>query len=164
MKWYAILGSLFIFSCSIFSYGKEYQWDHAKTTQEEIQAAVKKAAAEFNFAIRGIAKRRLTKSTQPYETLSLTIEGKKVIFERNGADRLEATIDGPAVEWLEYQVTFKKLPDGRICQTFTADDGSRENIYHFSDDGNVTIEVKVESKKLKEPILFKLVYQPKKSQ
>lgn len=137
----------------------EYKYVADSALQKQLTQAIEKAAKEFNFAIRGIARRRLTTSTRPYEVLELTLDDKQVFFQRDGKDPLKATIGEAPVKWLDYQVDFARREDGALVQRFIAEDGNRQNVYRFEEDGKILfIDVKVGSPKLKAPIEFTLKY------
>lgn len=138
---------------------EQYRWNGSAETKEQLKQTIERASKEFNFMIRKIAVGRLKKVTSPYETIYFKVEGDTVIFERDGADRIEGKIGGPAVTWLgEYQVTFERLADGRIKQSFVAEDGTRENVYRLKEDGTLEIDVTIKTDKLKNPLTFTLVY------
>ena len=82
-----LLSLLFLFS-ALSAWGGTYVNSTPKELQDKLAAAVESAAKEFNFAIRGVARRRLQKSTRPYDKLFLELDGERVTFERNGSDRL----------------------------------------------------------------------------
>ncbi|MBR0459543.1 MAG: hypothetical protein IJJ26_09925 [Victivallales bacterium] len=145
---------------SLAAHAVDYQWDHNPEDTKNLQAQVAKAAKEFNFVIRKIASGRLTKATTPYEKLVLVLDGDKVTFERDGADKLEAVIGQP-VSWLGNQVQFQREADGRLKQSFTAEDGSREFLYTFEPDGNLKVDITLKSSKLKAPIRYSLHYNKK---
>lgn len=140
-------------------YAEQYRWNGSAETKEQLKETIEQASKEFNFMIRKIAVSRLKKVTSPYETIFFKVEGDTVIFERDGADRIEGKIGGPAVTWLkDYQVTFERLADGRIKQSFVAEDGTRENVYRIKEDGTLEIEVTIKTDKLKKPLTFTLIY------
>lgn len=154
-----LLSLLFLFS-ALSAWGGTYVNSTPKELQDKLAAAVESAAKEFNFAIRGVARRRLQKSTRPYDKLFLELDGERVTFERNGSDRLAGVLGGEAVEWLGNQVTFRRRDiDGALVQTFTAEDGVRTNVYRFEEDGKVLhLDITVKSPKLKSPLVYTLQY------
>ncbi len=155
----SIFSLLFLFS-ALTAWGGTYINATPKELQDKLTATVETAAKEFNFAIRGVARRRLQKSTRPYDKLVLEIDGDRVTFERNGADRMTGLIGGPAVAWLENQVTFtRRESDGALVQTFTAEDGVRTNVYRFAEDGKTLfLDITVKSPKLSAPLVYTLQY------
>ncbi len=124
-------------------------------------AAVEKASKEFNFAIRGIARKRLQKSSRPYRTIRLEVsEDGTVVFEREGTDAITAKIGGEAVSWLENQVSFaRREGDSALVQTFRAEDGVRTFVYRMEpEEKGFFLDVKLESPKLDAPLEYTLHY------
>lgn len=124
-------------------------------------AAVEKASKGFNFAIRGIARKRLQKSSRPYRTIRLEVsEDGTVVFEREGTDAITAKIGGEAVSWLENQVSFaRREGDAALVQTFRAEDGVRTFVYRMEpEEKGFFLDVKLESPKLDAPLEYTLHY------
>lgn len=152
---------LCLFALNVFA--AEYKWDNSPKDAAALKEKVAIASKEFNWAIRKIASSRLTKATAPYQTIELTIEDGQVTFSRNGKDRVTTTFGAAPVKWFEdTKVTFEKLADGRVKQNFLAEDGRREFLYKFEDDGSFTVTISLFSEKLSKPISYNLKYQPVK--
>lgn len=158
----AILAIFFMAAMLMPLSAAEYKWENNPQDTAALEKSVAKAAREFNFVIRKIASSRLRKATTPYKTITLTINDDKVAFARDGKDPINAVIGGPAVQWLDNKVTFVRLSNGSLKQTFIAEDGQREFLYVFNADGSLTIKVKLASEKLKNPMEYTLKYVPVK--
>ena len=149
--------------CAITIGATEYKWDNSPKDTAALKEKVAVASKEFNWAIRKIASSRLTKATAPYQTIELAVEENRVVFSRNGANRIETTFGAAPVKWFEdTKVTFEKLEDGRVKQSFLAEDGRREFLYKFEEDGSLTVTISLFSEKLKAPLSYQLKYQPVK--
>ncbi len=146
-------------------YTGKYQWKETPEAKAALEKAVDAGAQQITWALRKIARGRLTDTTKPYAGISLTVKDGNVVFERNGTNPIVAKTDGKPVSWKredgkDYKVTFSIEPNGALKQTFTADDGVRENVFTLSPDGKtLTMAVSVASKKLKQPVTFSLDYQ-----
>ena len=149
--------------CAFTLVATEYKWDNSPKDSAALKEKVTAASKEFNWAIRKIASSRLTKATAPYQTIELTIDGDRVAFSRNGKDRVETTFGATPAKWFEdTKVTFEKLADGQVKQNFLAEDGRREFLYKFEEDGSLAVTISLFSEKLKAPIVYQLKYLPVK--
>lgn len=149
---------------TITAFSAEYVLDNTPELTKKLEASVEAASKEFNFAIRGIARKRLRQTTKPYDTLRLDVNGDTVLFERNGKDPVTATVNGDAVPWLkDYMISFtRRDTDNALVQKFAAEDGDRENVYRFGNDARLLfIDVKIISPKLDKPVTFTLQYKEK---
>ena len=159
MKKLALL--LCLFALTLF--GAEYQWDNSPKDAAALKEKVALASKSFNWAIRKIASSRLTKATAPYQTIELTIDGDRVTFSRNGKDRVTTTFGAAPVKWFEdTKVTFEKLADGQVRQNFLAEDGRREFLYKFGEEGSLAVTITLHSEKLSGPLSYHLKYTPVK--
>ncbi len=146
------------------AYAGKYKWKETPEAKAALEKAVDAGAQQITWALRKIARGRLTDTTKPYTSIRLAIKGNEITFERNGTNPILAKTDGKAVTWKredgkEYQVVFSITANGALKQTFTADDGVRENVFTLSPDGKVlTMQASVSSKKLKQPVIFSLEY------
>ena len=159
MKFLATLLCIF----AVTSFAAEYQWDNSPKDAAALKEKVAIASKEFNWAIRKIASSRLTKATTPYQNIELAIDGDRVAFSRNGKNRVETTFGAAPVKWFEdTKVTFEKLADGQVKQNFLAEDGRREFLYNFAEDGSLAVTISLFSEKLAKPIVYQLKYLPVK--
>lgn len=146
-------------------YAGRYQWKETPEAKAALETAVDAGARQITWALRKIARGRLADTTKPYTSINMAIENDKITFERNGTNPIVAKTDGKPVDWKredgkKYQVAFSIDANGALKQTFTADDGVRENLFVLSPDGKtLTMKASVSSKKLKQPVTFSLEYQ-----
>jgi hypothetical protein len=146
------------------AYAGKFQWKESPEARAALEKAVDAGAQQVTWALRKIARGRLTETTKPYVSISMTIKADQIVFERNGTNPITARTDGKAVKWKredgkEYLVAFAVEADGVLKQTFTADDGVRENRFTLSPDGRIlTMQASVSSKKLRQPVVFSLEY------
>ncbi len=144
-------------------FATNYKWDNSPKDTDALKEKVAAASKQFNWAIRKIASKRLTKATAPYQAIELTINENQVTFSRNGANRIETTFGAAPVKWFEdTKVTFEKLNDGRVKQSFLAEDGKREFLYKFEEDGSLLVTISLFSEKLSGPLTYTLKYLPVK--
>jgi hypothetical protein len=152
------------FAAEADAYTGNYQWKETPEAKAALEKAVDAGAQQVTWALRKIARGRLTDTTKPYASIKLAIKDGGISFERNGANPIVAKTDGKAIDWKRedgkaYKVAFSVEADGVLKQTFTADDGVRENRFSLSPDGKtLTMKASVSSKKLKVPVTFTLDY------
>lgn len=129
----------------------------------DVEQAIERGTEDLNFLIRGIARRRLRGTTQPYRTIRIQRSDGEIATIYDGREPIRSPADGRAVTWRREDGEVLQLStrerDGALVQTFVAEDGTRENAFRVSDDGStLTLTVTVRSDRLPEPIVFDLVY------
>ena len=141
----------------------EGSWIWVERESDSIDRAIERGVADLGFVIRPVARRRLRSTTQPYRRIRLDLAHGDVATEYDGREPIRSPADGSVTRWqredgemLELATT---LRDGVLVQTFTATDGSRENAFSPSTDGErLTLRVTIRSDRLPDPIVYRLVY------
>ena len=129
---------------------------------EEIRPVVERTVSKMNFLIRGIARSRLMKTqiVFPRITVSSTASEFRVAHV-NGTDiahrDLATGVKAKAPDGSD--ITVRLSPGPPLIQRYESNDGKRENIYTLSTDGSkLSVDVRITSPKLPEPIRYRLVY------
>jgi len=137
---------------------------------EKVVAAINAGTARMNFIKRPIARSRLKKTNlPPYGVVRISHTPTEVSIDMDGRAPILTPADGKTIKW-------KRPEDGEILdvntvwesgtlkETFVAGDGSRENLFSISPDGEVmTMQVTIRSPQLGTPIVYKLDYRRKAS-
>lgn len=151
-------------SASAAEWAGVYRWSETPADQAAVTAAVANGCAQVNFAIRLIARKRLTESTRPHKQLTFKLAEGQISCLRDNDNPIVTPADGSAIEWKRIDgKTFKvaqKMDDAGLKQIFIDDDGStRTNIYTLDATGAVLqMQAELSSKSLKQPIGFTLTY------
>lgn len=138
-------------------------WTYVAQSGDVIGDAIERGTADMNFVTRPIARRRLRATNSPYATMEIRVGGGSVTTLLEGRD-VTSPADGRAIAWTRedgevMQVATSLRDDGTLVQTFTAQDGSRENVYSVSPDGRrLTLQVTIRSERLPSPITYRLLY------
>ncbi|NEX92768.1 hypothetical protein [Caulobacter sp. 17J65-9] len=137
-------------------------WTLDAAASDDVGAAVDKAIAPMNFAIRPIAKSRLMKTNPVYKTLGITLPPGKISVSFDGYPPAVGPADGSTVKWKrrdgEVLDLSNRIAGGQLIQTFGAPDGTRKNVYSVGADGRMTMAATVTSSKLPKPLTYKLVF------
>lgn len=126
------------------------------------RAAIDRAIDGLFFAIRGIARSRLSDGTSIDPTVAISF-GKGTIRVRvPQAPEAVSPDSGAAIDYVsdgEKSKLSQRLVAGKLTQVFAADDGRRTNEFTLSPDGaTLTERVVVTSPKLSAPVIYVLTY------
>ena len=134
-----------------------------RQASDNVATAINAAVARMSFVTRPIARGRLTRTNAPYERIVISYSTSQVslTFDRRAA--IVTPANGTPTAWTredgERFMVSTEWENGRLEQTFRADDGSRENVFTLSGDGaTLTMNVTVTSPRLPRPLTYKLVY------
>lgn len=134
-----------------------------RSASDDVNRAIETAVGRMNFVTRPIARGRLRRTNQPYQrvVISHTQQQVSVITDNRAAIRTPA--NGTPIKWRredgEMLDVSTEWENGRLEQTFAAEDGRRVNVYSLSADGRtLTMEVTITSGRLPQPLRYKLVY------
>ncbi len=136
--------------------------------EAKVVAAITSGTASMNFIKRPIARSRLKKTNlPPYGTVRIAHTPTEVSIDMDGRAPILTPADGKTIKW-------KRPEDGEILdvntvwegsalkETFVAGDGSRENLFTPSADGQtMTMQVTIRSPQLKQPIVYRIDYRRK---
>ncbi|HEX8701795.1 MAG TPA: hypothetical protein VF815_23405 [Myxococcaceae bacterium] len=130
---------------------------------DDVNAAIERAIARMNMVKRPIARGRLKKTTQPYQQMVIEQTSSEVTTTMNNLKPISTPVNGTPIQWTrEDGETFDvstQWDNGKLKQTFKAEDGQRVNAFSLSPDGSMlTMDVTVTSSKLSRPLLYKLVF------
>lgn len=151
---------------TIADFHGNYRFVGGATQRADLEAAIEAAANQLSAAIRGIGRKRLTKTNPIDDTLDIVIAGDKVttIFE-TGFDAT-CVIDGPTVKWSNkkgdsYKVRVR-AKGSKLVQIIEGDDGVKTTVFVLSaDKKRLTVHHKITADRLKEPMTYRLSYSRK---
>lgn len=135
----------------------------AEQGSDNIGEAINGAIGEMNFVVRQVARGRLKKTNVPYRKISIAHSPDKITVTTNERNAVVTPANGTPVKWEredgEVMNVSTEWENGKLEQTFRAEDGQRVNVYSLSGDGNtLTMNVVITSPKLPDPLTYKLVY------
>lgn len=142
-----------------------YSWSGAPEDKTSMSQAVVQAASHVPAIIRPIVRRKIVAVVVPYKSIEMAVTNGVITFNRNASDQpITAEIGGKAVKYARSSdgklsdVTF--VTDGeKLRQTYTNDDGSRENLFSLSEDGRLlTMEVTIRPRIISSSISLTLTY------
>lgn len=131
---------------------------------DNVNRAIETVTARMNFALRPIARGRLRRTNQPYQRVSISHTSTHVTIATDQRAPLVTPANGAPVDWTRPEDGEKlkvstEWENGRLEQTFMAEDGRRVNTYSISPDGRtLTLEVAVSSPRLRAPLTYTLRY------
>jgi hypothetical protein len=130
---------------------------------DDINRAIETAVARMSFVTRPIARGRLRRTNAAYEQVVVAFTPAQVSTRFDARAPVESPANGQPVKWRrEDGETFDlttEWQNGRLVQTFRADDGSRVNTYSVSADGQtLTMHVTLRSPRLPAPVEYDLVF------
>ncbi len=136
-------------------------YTYVEAESDDIKAAIEQAVAKMNFITRPIARGRLTRTNEPYRTLTIQQSGSQVTIIRDEMAPIVAAPDGNPIKWTREDGEVLDLTtqwvDETLDQTFIADDGQRKNVFTLSPDGGtLEMHVTVTSPRLSAPLTYTL--------
>lgn len=149
------------------SAGGALEWNHRYAGGDEgraaIEGAIDEATEDMNAMIRGVARRRLREANPVLEDIGFSLGGDPLRASYVGGRIIETPASGAAVDWVDpFGDTVKvsqRWSDRELVQHMFDDDGSRTNVYRFSEDGQrMTMSVTIESPRLPKAIRYRLEY------
>jgi hypothetical protein len=130
---------------------------------ENVHDAIDAAVRPMNRITRPIARRRLRGTNVAYARVVIATSGGQHSIQFDERAAVVSPADGTAIRWRredgeDFDVT-QRVTNGRLEQRFVAEDGSRTNVFTLSPDGNtLTMQVIIESPRLRDPLVYRLVY------
>jgi hypothetical protein len=129
---------------------------------DDIAPAINRAVRRLNFAIRPIARGRLTESSRPFPWVEIRIQDGQatVTTERTS---VASPLDGSQVTWTnptgQSMEVSSSLADGALRRTVHTEQADRVTVYTLDPGGDrLTLAVRLTSPRLAEPIVYNLVY------
>jgi hypothetical protein len=126
------------------------------------RAAIDRAIDSLFFAIRGIARSRLSTETRIDPWVQFSFErGSIRVHLASGPDAV-APETGAAVDYLsdgEHSKLTERVGGGKLVQVFSTDEGRRTNEFSLAPDNTtLTEKVVISSPKLSAPLVYVLTY------
>lgn len=151
---------------TIADFHGNYRFVGGSAQRSDLEAAIEAAASQLSAAIRGIGRKRLTKTNPIDDTLDIVIAGDKVttIFE-TGFDAT-CVLDGATVHWSSskgdaYKVRVR-AKGSKLVQIIEGEDGVKTTVFVLSaDKQKLTVHHKITADRLPEPMTYKLSYSRK---
>ncbi len=146
-------------------------WTLNREQSDNINDKIDLAVEPMNFVVRQFARPRLRGTNTAYPRVVITYDEQNIRVDRQDQPSVSSPANGHPVLWeretgetcLELhgdcvRVTHS-LENGRLEQTYTAEDGKRINVFASSSDGNtLTMDVTLTSPRLAAPLVYRLVY------
>lgn len=141
----------------------EGRYTYAAGPGDPIGDAIERGIRDMSFVTRPIARRRLRNTNQPYRTIEVALVDGTVATRYDGRPAIVSPADGAAAPWMrdgEPLTVTTRFEAGALVQTFTAEDGVRENVYTLTPDGRrLILSVTLTSPRLPAPIRYQLAYE-----
>ncbi len=137
---------------------------YAGTSEERAarRAAIDRGIDSLFFAIRGIARSRLSEGTKIDPWVAFSIDAQTIRVQAPSADAMSPS-SGALVPWGSASDGTKlsqRLEGGKITQMFIAGEGRRVNEWTLSPDAStLSLKVTVSSSKLSHPVVYTLTYE-----
>jgi hypothetical protein len=135
------------------------------STREEAErkAAIDRGIDSLFFAIRGIARSRLSAGTKIDPWVAFAVDADKIRFRTPAAPEAVSPESGTPVDYVNDGERIKlsqRVAGPRLTQMFVAGQGRRMNEWLLSEDANkLWLKVTVSSPKLTRPIVYTLTYE-----
>ena len=130
---------------------------------DDVNRAIESAVSKMSFVTRPIARGRLRRTNQMYQRVVVNFTPAQVSTTFDQRHAIESPANGQPVAWTredgeKFQLS-TSWENGRLVQTFRAEDGSRTNTYSISPDGRtLTMHVTLRSPRLSSPLEYNLVF------
>lgn len=133
------------------------------SASDNVNQAIETAISRMNFVIRPIARGRLKKTNQPYHRIAISHTNSEISVKTDNRAPIVTPANGTPKDWTREDGEKLKVSteweNGKIVQTFRAEDGQRINTYSVSPDGSVlSMLVTIRSEKLPKPLTYTLRY------
>ena len=132
-----------------------------KALYSSVEGVVKK----MNWAIRGIARRRLRKPNMPTAEISIAVDATTITVSRIGHSTVATPLSGAPVTWRSPDGTFQvtQVIEGRtLLQTLKGKDSQSTNAYTLGADGvTLSVHTDIVSRRLPAPVEFVMSYRKK---
>lgn len=146
-------------------------WTLNRQQSDDLNAKINESIRRMNVIVRQIARPRLRSTNVAYPQLVISYDPQNIRVDMAGRPSVSSPANGQPVLWQRetgrvcteikgdcVRVT-TEWENGRMEQTFGAEDGQRVNVFSVSPDGNtLTMNVTVTSPRLPAPLTYKLVY------
>ena len=134
-----------------------------RQASDDVNRAIEAAVARMSFVTRPIARGRLRRTNTVYNRVVVNFTPAQVSTTFDQRHAIESPANGQPVAWTredgeKFQLS-TSWENGRLVQTFRAEDGTRTNTYSISPDGRtLTMHVVLRSPRLSGPVEYNLVF------
>jgi len=130
----------------------------------DISQAIDRAVEKMNFIKRPIARGRLSRTNFAYKQIQIELGASEAQITYDTQAPIRMPLSGEPIKWKRadgevFEVS-AKLQDGRLSQTYRAEDGVRVNSFSKDEHGTLHLDVEVSSPQLPEPVKYTLLYRP----
>ena len=135
-----------------------------RQASDNVEKAINSAVKDMNFVTRPIARGRLNKTNQPYQTVTIATSGANTTVTIDKLPPRTAPSNGTPINWTrpadgEKMKLSMKWEGSHLIETFKPEDGQRVTEYSLSPDGaTLTMHVTITSPRLPKPLQYKLVF------
>ena len=154
----ALLATLLTMTCAAAAHAQVPVGEYVAVPNggSQIDEAINRATADFNFIKRAVARHRLHATNPVARSLTIANNGDVVDVTLNGNLRVSNRV-GATIPWRYNGESMKvttSLEGGVLTNTFVADDGEKRNRYVLRSDGMLQLDVVVTSPQLKRPLEY----------
>jgi len=123
----------------------------------DLPKVIEAATASMNFITRPIARSRLNKTNEVYQTVRIEREAGTISIQYGQRQPQRMPADGSTVAWTREDGEKAERDD--LVQTYKAEDGERTNVFHVDPDSRIlTLKVTVTSPRLPRPVSYAITY------
>ena len=141
--------------------GASFRYAGTEEERAARRAAIDRGIDSLFFAIRGIARSRLSEGTKIDPWVAFSIDAQTIRVQAPSSDAMSPS-SGALVQWGSASDGTKlsqRLEGGKITQMFLAGEGRRVNEWTLSPDAStLSLKVTVSSSKLSHPVVYTLTY------
>lgn len=144
-------------------FGGSFRFSGGSAQRQALTEAIEFGANQVAAIIRGVARKRLTKTQIIEDPVTLTITGDNAKFHwGTTGEGMTCVIDGPTTTMSYGGDKYKarcRQKDGKLITSFQAPDATKTIVYVLSSDRKVmTAHHKLIADQLSEPVTFKVTY------
>lgn len=144
-------------------FGGSFRFSGGSSQRQDLADAIDFGANQVSAIIRGIARKRLTKTQIIEDPVTLTITGDDAKFHwGTTGEGMTCVIDGPTTTMSYGGDKYKarcRQKDGKLITSFQAPDATKTIVYVLSSDRKtMTAHHKLVADQLSEPVTFKVTY------
>lgn len=143
-----------------------YRYSGGSAQRENLAAAIETAAEQLPAAIRGIGRKRLTKTNPIDDSLDIVFTGDSVQTIFGTGFDAECVVDGGTVHWTsknndKYKVRVR-AKGSKLVQIIEGEDGVKTTVFVLSADRQkLTVHHKIDADRLDEDMTYSLSYSRK---
>lgn len=144
------------------AHGRYIPSQSSATVKAELDRAVEDGVQQVSWALRGLARPQLAKTTHACPAYTFDIEGSDFTVQCQGRDAFSWTV-GRTGTWTDekgdaIKVSLKATGERSWLIDFEADAGGKRIHYQFDEAAGLTVTQEVYSSHLSEPVRWTLLY------